>query len=64
MCPHRKVQIFELGVNHLRNHCWGPGESIDTHIVGFHDESADVLNWWQKVLGPKIWTPGSESSEN
>ena len=71
------MQIFELGAkrpmgqkfgpqgaNHLRNHCWDPGESIDTYIVGFHDKSADFLIWCQKVLGPNIWTLGSESPQN
>ena len=44
----RKLQIFEFwgqralgpkiwsrGPNYLKYECWGPGESIDTHIVGF-----------------------------
>ena len=50
--------------NHLRNHCWGPGKFIDSHIVGFHDKTTDFLIWCQQVLGPNIWTPGSESPEN
>ena len=44
----RKEDSFEFGTkrplapkfglrdpNHLKNDCWGPGESTDTHIVGF-----------------------------
>ena len=49
-----KVQIFEFGSkspldpkfgprgpNHPKTDCWGPGESIDTHIVGFCEKSTD-----------------------
>ena len=51
-------KIWPWGPNHLRNDHWGPGESIDTHIVGFCEKIADFSIWSQMALGPKIWPQG------
>ena len=51
-------KIWPQGPNHLITDCWGPGESIDTHIEGFCEKTVDFLIWCQKALGPKIWTWG------
>ena len=36
------------GQSHPKNDCWGPAESIDTHIVGFFEKSADFWIWRQR----------------
>ena len=51
------------GPSHLKKYCWGPGKSIDTHIVGFCEKSADFWIWRQMALGPKFGLPGLESPQ-
>ena len=58
----KKVQIFEFGSkspldpkfgprgpNLPKTDCWGPGESIDTHIVGFQEKIEKVTFLHQNV---------------
>ena len=60
--PHTLGDLSGLGVpSELKRSnlvCWVPGESIDTHIVGFCEKIADFLIWGQRALGPKIWPQG------
>ena len=58
---HQKVlgpKIWTQGPNHLKTNCWGPGESIDTHIVGFCEKIANFFNLRSKAPWAKIWLQG------
>ena len=52
------------GPNPPKIDCWGPGESLDTHIVGFWGQSAEFWIWCQKSLGSKFGPRGPNVPKN
>ena len=57
-------KIWPRGPNYLKYECWGPGESIDSHIVGFCEKIENFGIWGQRALGPKIWSRSPNHFKN
>ena len=46
--------IWTQGPNHLKYECWGPGKSIDTHILRFCEKIAISRFGAKGALDPKF----------
>ena len=57
------TKIWPQGLNYLKYECWGPGESIDTHFVGFCEKIAIFKFRAKGALDPKFG-PGVQIVSN